>query len=295
MRVLAPAKINWTLEVLGRREDGYHELRSILQTIGLCDTVTIKPAGEVKVAFSGRVEGLDGLGGNLVQAAYRVATGVFNRADAVSIEVIKRIPAAGGLGGGSSDAAAVLRGLNALWGPVDRWRLREAAAELGSDVPFFIECGTVMVAGRGEELTILPEAPRKHLVLALARDETPAKTARMFAALQPQDFLDGAQSLALMLRFNHRLEYDDGHLCNSFERAGYTQLPHLAKTRDLLHGCGKEAHLAGAGPTLFAIFDEEGDAETCASGLRVQGVDAISVRTLASIEALRVEAIQADG
>ena len=149
------AKINLTLEVLRRREDGYHELASLVHTIGLADDLHIDSANELLT----RAEGLDiepetnfvSRAAQLLASAARVRAGA-------ELTLKKRIPAAAGLGGGSSDAATTLVGLNTLWGTrVTLAELIELAAELGSDVPFFVRGGAALMRGRGEDLEILPQ------------------------------------------------------------------------------------------------------------------------------------------
>ncbi|HEX5939862.1 MAG TPA: 4-(cytidine 5'-diphospho)-2-C-methyl-D-erythritol kinase [Dehalococcoidia bacterium] len=292
VRALAPAKINWTLEVIGRREDGFHELRSVLQTVSLCDDITVAESDELRLEVTGLLSGLHGLPveQNLAVRAYEALATELERDEPVTITIEKRVPASAGLGGGSSDAAAVMRALLALWDEqLPQARLRELAADIGSDVPFFVECGTVMAAGRGEELTILSEAPRKEIVLLTRTHDAPDKTASMFGALEAQDYLDGAASLALASIFNHRVPYGDRQLVNSFERPARLRFPGLAEdARALEEATGRQAHLAGSGPSLFAALEDEERARWAANRLRSEGRQAIYCRTLASVEALRL-------
>jgi 4-diphosphocytidyl-2-C-methyl-D-erythritol kinase len=165
MRLAAHAKINLTLEVLGVRPDGYHSLRSVVTTIPLHDDVELEDAspGEVAVEMTG-----DGVAvpcvppeANLAVRAARALQKASGAARGVRIRIVKRIPAGAGLGGGSADAAAVLNGLNELWGlslPTDR--LCVIGAEVGSDVPALVLGGTVLMEGRGETVTPLPRSPR---------------------------------------------------------------------------------------------------------------------------------------
>jgi 4-diphosphocytidyl-2-C-methyl-D-erythritol kinase len=297
VRALAPAKINWTLEVIGRREDGFHELRSVLQTISLCDRVTVTESSEPRLEMTGRLTGLHALPveENLAYRAYDALSSELGRNEPALIEIDKAIPAAAGLGGGSSDAAAVLRTLLTLWDeqlPVDR--LRALAARLGSDVPFFVECGTVMAAGRGEDLTVLSEAPRKEMVLIARSRADPDKTRQMFQALDASDFLDGAHSLALASIFNHRLPYGDAQLTNSFERVARLRFPGLVDDLEALaEATGRRGHVAGAGPSVFAALEDEERARWAANRLASDGRPAIYCRTLASVESLPVEVSEA--
>ena len=150
LSLLAPAKLNLVLEVVERRDDGFHDLDTVMTTIDLADRVGLRPAGELDVRLSGR--GAEQIAGEdeLAAAAARALAEAAGREPSVAIEVEKRVPAAAGLGGGSSDAAAVLRGLARLWQldwPIER--LEEVAASVGSDVPFFLHGGTARCRGRG--------------------------------------------------------------------------------------------------------------------------------------------------
>jgi len=152
--VQAYAKINLTLEVLYKRSDGYHQIASILQSVGLCDTVSASAASELLI----EAPGLDcPLAENLILKAARLLQDVTGYTGGACIQVTKRIPQAGGLGGGSSDAAATLVALNRLWGlGLEQQELLNLGTRLGSDVPFFLYGGTALVEGRGEIVTPLP-------------------------------------------------------------------------------------------------------------------------------------------
>lgn len=168
MRVQAFAKINLSLRVLGRRDDGYHELRTVFQSIALYDTLTIRRAhGPFRLTCSDAALPLDD--GNLVwraAAAVWKASGRRGAPRDIAIDLIKRIPIAAGLGGGSSDAAAALRALAAIW-RVDAARLSAIASTLGADVPYFLEGGTVLGVERGDLLFPLVDQPSMHVVLAI--------------------------------------------------------------------------------------------------------------------------------
>ena len=163
----APAKINLGLRVLNRRSDGYHELRTIFQTISLADHLTVgyDPRGDGEVELDCDDISLSTKDNLAVRAAESLLRAGAWRGR-VAIELKKRIPAGAGLGGGSSDAAAVLLALGRLLKPRPHTAmLAEVAAELGSDVPFFLHGGTAVGLGRGEEVYPLPDQPRRRLVL----------------------------------------------------------------------------------------------------------------------------------
>ncbi|MGE3794986.1 MAG: 4-(cytidine 5'-diphospho)-2-C-methyl-D-erythritol kinase, partial [Dehalococcoidia bacterium] len=187
LRLLAPAKINLALEVTARRPDGYHDIDTVMTTIDLADGVRLSPAPALEVALTGpEARGIDPAD-DLAGRAARALAAAAGHEPAVRIEVSKRIAAPAGLGGGSSDAAAVLRGLNVLWGL--NWsleRLAEVAATLGSDVPFFLHCGAARCTGRGD--LVQPQRdlkPLRLLVLVPPDGAVQNKTARRYGAHIP--------------------------------------------------------------------------------------------------------------
>ena len=286
MRLYAAAKINWTLEVLGRRDDGYHDVRTVMQTVELCDTLDIEPADELRLEVEGRHEpGEDDL---VLRAAALLDEGVERGA---RIRLAKRIPAAAGLGGGSSDAAAALRGLNELWGlGYGDAKLAEMAAELGSDVAFFVYGGAALAEGRGERVTPLPAPQPVWLVLLAPPITMPEKTSRMYGALTPADFSDGSRTEALVGRIREGRPMDDESLHSAFEGAAYEMFEGLAVYRDALLAAGAgRVHLAGSGPALFALSPDEGTARSLRGRLRAPGGEAFVVRTMTAAEALRKE------
>lgn len=286
MRLYAPAKINWTLEVLGRRDDGYHEVRTVVQTVELCDTLEIGLGRELQIAVEGPHEtSEDDL---VLRAADLLAQGA---ARGARIRLKKRIPVSAGLGGGSSDAAAALRGLNRLWG-LGRGgpELAEMGARLGSDVPFFLYGGSALAEGRGERITPLPDAPGVWLVLLVPPFQLPEKTKRMYAALRPGDFSDASRTDGLVRRIRDGRPVDDGALYNAFQRAAYQVFEGLDAYRDALLAAGaRRVHLAGSGPALFALGPGEEAARAVHAGLGAPGGEAFVVRTLTAGEALRRE------
>jgi len=286
MLLYAPAKVNWTLEVLGRREDGYHEVRTVMQAIDLCDILEFGPGEGVRLEVEGPHEASED---DLVLRAASLLDGGGGRG--ARMRLTKRIPVAAGLGGGSSDAAVALRGLNELWRlGLSGERLAEMAAGLGSDVPFFLVGGTALAEGRGERMTPLPDAAQTWLVLLAPPITVAGKTQRMYAALTPADFTDGSrtEACAAVVREGRPLADDD--LFNTFERAAYAVFEGLDVCREALLAAGAgRVHLAGAGPALFALAADEAAARAMLSRLRAPGGEAFAVRTLTAAESLRRE------
>lgn len=287
MRTLAAAKINWTLEALGKRDDGYHEVRSVMQTIELDDVVSVEPARALALEVSGpHAAGEDDLA-LLAARALAEATG---RDAGVAIHLVKQIPVAAGLGGGSSDAAAVLRCLDRLWGAgLSEGELAAVAARVSSDAPFFVHGGTALVEGRGERITPLPDAHPVWLVLLAPRMALPDKTRRMYASLTSADFTDGARTAALAERVRAGGAIADGDLYNAFERAAYEAFNGLAGHRRALLDAGAGAvHLAGSGPALFCLARTEGEARDVLSRLWAPACRTFACRTLTAAESVAV-------
>ncbi|MBI2767366.1 MAG: 4-(cytidine 5'-diphospho)-2-C-methyl-D-erythritol kinase [Chloroflexi bacterium] len=251
---LAPAKLNLTLEVLGRRPDGYHEIDTVLQTIALADEVT--------VAF-GRGRGLSVEGpfkdgtplddSNLALAAAHAAQERGGPAvESLHVGLVKRIPPAGGLGGGASDAATVLRLLQDDHGALSPAAAAAAAAAVGSDEPFFLVGGTARARGRGEVVLPLPDIDDHGVVLFIPPTTIERKTARMFAAIDALPFDDGRVARAFAAE--RRTVVASRDVFNAFERVAFDVFPGLAPLWEQLEArIGDAVHLAGAGPTLFWI------------------------------------------
>ncbi len=286
--IRSPAKINWTLDVLERRDDGYHEVRTILQTIDLSDTVTVAAAAGLELELSGSFDALrtedseDNLAyraAQLLRHQYGVETGALIRLD-------KRIPIAAGLGGGSSNAAATLRALCSLWRlSVPGDELTSIAAKLGSDVPFFLTGGTAVGSGHGDEILQLPDAPLQRLVIAWPDLITRDKTAQAYAVLKPEHYSDGTTTaqLARHLASGDAVASDDVH--NAFEAV----LPHLDATAGRLfadaHALGRP-HLAGSGPAFFFLLAEAEPPEPIIRRLKSMGLHATETQTLTAAEAM---------
>lgn len=290
MRTAAPAKVNWTLEVLGQREDGYHEVRTVLQTISLADRVELRPARELFLATKGGLEGLTEAE-NLAARAAEALRGHLGGRRGARVRLLKRIPVAAGLGGGASDAAAVLRGLTRLWGeslPLES--LCALASSLGSDVPFFLHGGTALAAGRGEEVTPLPDAPTAHLVVLAPTLEMGEKTARLYAALTPADWSDGRATAALARQLRSGGKVTREALTNVFTPVARAVFPELHQAGEALRAAaGAEPMLAGAGPSLFALVEDGRAAAAAARRLRASGWRAFPCITVPAAVATAVE------
>jgi 4-diphosphocytidyl-2-C-methyl-D-erythritol kinase len=272
LTIEAPAKLNLTLEVLGKRPDGYHEIRSVVQAVDLCDRLHFRADSRTEFK-SGMPEWI--AKESLVMKAVgllREATGCTAGA---TIEVDKHIPLLSGLGGDSSDAAAVLVGLNRLWGlDLSQERLLGLAAELGSDVPFFLHGGTALIEGRGEVVTPLPPLSEVWFVLVVPRvSRQPGKTGRAYAGLKESDYTGGQYTgrLVEILEGGGKLEPE--MLFNVFKRTILEGSQAIAECRQQMMAVGAgNVHLAGSGPTLFTMARDKATAEKLYKHLSQEGM-----------------------
>lgn len=289
LQLLAPAKLNLTLEVLGRRTDGFHEIRSVVQTISLYDTVTAAPAAQL--ALRCRPDVCTPESNLALRAARALALALGGRGGAV-IELQKAIPVGAGLGGGSSDAAAVLRLLSRLWDArLPPAALLELAAQLGSDVPLFLAGAAALVEGRGERVQPLPALRHGWLVLVIPPWTVANKTARVYRAVEPADYSDGARSEAVARALERGTPLDQTALVNGLRAAAGRVFPRLAELQaSLERRTGACFQLAGAGPTLFHLADDQADARACWAQARALGVTALLARPLARRPAIRQRA-----
>ena len=277
LRALARAKVNLVLEVLGVRPDGYHEIDTILQEIELADIVQVEPADDWSIEVSGpRAEGTPSDETNLALRAARLLSDRVGGSP-IRIKLEKHIPAAGGLGGGASDAATALRLLQQLWSGATDAHLTSVASEVGSDEAFFLVGGTARAQGRGERVTPLPPI-RPHEVVVFVPPETiHHKTGRMFAALDRLPFDDGTVTEA----FVRERQVSTVYGFNAFERVAFDLFPSLATLwSDLETRLELPVRLAGAGPCLFWIGDY-GTAEEIAAVAAGANCEVIPTRTVA--------------
>ncbi len=256
-RVRALAKINLDLRVLGKRPDGFHELRTIFQTISLADTLELAftPARRTSIALDDKLQIAD----NLVLRAARLAMDGMRATGRIEIRLTKRIPMGAGLGGGSSDAAAVLLALPLLAGPpIPLSKLSDIASQLGSDVPFFLLGGTAVGIGRGAEIFPLPDTPSQAGLLVAPAIHV--NTAQAYRDLSPR--LTG---LTLELQQNkifsfQSLAWDTANLGlarNDFEAVVFEQHPKLATLKKRLVRAGASAAMmSGSGSALYGLFPD---------------------------------------
>ena len=274
----AHAKVNLVLEILGKRPDGYHEIDTILQEIELADVVTVTPAEDWPATVSGpRAVGTPTDDSNLALRAAKLLSERVRRAAPVAIHLEKHIPAAGGLGGGASDAATTLRLLQRLWSGVSDGDLVEVANAVGSDEAFFFVGGTARAQGRGERVTPLPPIRPREVVLFVPPETIDHKTARMFEALGKLSFDSG--SVAAEFAANPPIFVTMESTFNAFERVAFDLFPWLAALwEDLERRTGETIRLCGAGPCMFWIGASGG--ESVASAAKGADCEMILTRTV---------------
>ena len=264
IHLLAPAKINLGLEVIGRRSDGYHDLCTVMASISLFDKVSMGVWPESSFMTTSReIAPSD----NLVAKAAQL----FQRLDSklrVAIILHKRIPLASGLGGASSDAAATLIGLRTLSAQsITMDQIETLGGELGSDVPFFVRGGAALIEGRGERITPLMNLPEASVVVVTPRIAIPNKTATLYRSLDPSDFSDG--SIVRELADNPSGIATAGALPNAFARALYAIAPELAEIPAIMRHSGLQyVAVSGAGPSHYAIEPDRARARRAATKLR---------------------------
>jgi len=258
VKIKAPAKINLTLEVLGKRPDGFHEIRSVIQAIDLYDTLYIE-AGR---GFTFQCDLPDWQAEKSLVNRVLQLLPLDSKAGAF-IRLEKRIPMLSGLGGDSSDAAALLKGLDEFYGfNLSNERLHELAIQLGSDVAFFIDGGTALAEGRGEILKPLSPPPRTWIVVIVPKITVePGKTARMYATLKPINYTEGAITANLVKTLENGGTIGSGLLYNVFEDIVFDMYPRFSYYISGLIRLGVPVHLSGSGPALFALFQDKALAE----------------------------------
>ena len=252
----AYAKINLTLEVLGRRDDGYHEVATIMQTVDLYDTVRLTPAADITLSCDNpALESPN----NLAYKAARLLREQRGYAGGVHISIDKAIPVSAGLGGGSSDAATTLNGLNDLWQlDMAPAQLETIAAQLGSDVPFLLKGGTAIGLGRGERIRRLPPADVQWLVIVTPdvrhKGEAPSKTAALYGMLTHANYTRGFLTRKLEARIRGGGDVPAQFLFNVFDGVAFDAYPGLEQYWTTFSELGaREMHLSGSGPSIYAL------------------------------------------
>lgn len=280
IKVLAPAKLNLILEVLGKRKDGYHEIRSLVQAINLCDVISFELDREISLECT---EPVLQTRDNLVIRAVELLKKACNYREGAKIRLNKQIPWSAGLGGGSSDAAATLLALNQLWKlDLKLSDLLQLAAELGSDIPFFIHQGTALIEGRGDKVTPLPptSSPSWFVLLLPPPPRMTDKTKQAYSRLNSQHFTEGQYISKALKMWTKNRKINPSLLFNAFDAIAFDIFPELKVYWMSLQQAGTtNIHLAGSGPTLFAPTTDESMCIELCQRLSRQGDTAYAVST----------------
>ncbi len=273
----AYTKVNLTLEVLGRRSDGYHEVCSILQAIDLGDTIHFELDDELRLLCHYPSPG------EIMAKAARLLQEESGSGRGAVIHVQEGIPhPSGGLGGSSSAAAATLKGLNELWGlGLKTGELAQIASRIGADCAFFLYGGTALGEGRGERITPLPSIGSSWVVLLRPPIDIPEKTKTLYGSLTPSHFTSGEATRMLVEHLRRGEEVTSSMLYNVFDRVAFDVFPGLGDYERCFSEAGASGiHLAGCGPSLFTLVGERGEGRRILSHLRSEGLEAYLSETI---------------
>lgn len=252
------AKLNLTLDVRGKREDGYHDIQSVMQAVSIRDDVEIDIGTGKPWTLECDKEGIPCDETNLAWKAAKLYCDTMHKdPDGIAIRITKRIPVQAGMGGGSADAAAVLRALNKHYGdPLSIFALAELGAQIGSDVPFCVLCGTAMVEGRGEKLRKLPDLP--DCIFVVVKPDFSVSTPELYAKIDSCDIgqrPDNSAVESALLAGN--LEKIAHGLCNVFDPIVTKDNLELNYIKSLFHQYGAVGYqMTGSGSAVYAIVSE---------------------------------------
>jgi len=271
IQLKALAKINLGLDVLRRREDGYHEVKMIMQTIGLHDDLEIRKTKTPGIQVKTNLYYLPTNENNLVYKAAKLLMDEFQIQDGVSIQLKKRIPVAAGMAGGSSDGAAVLGGINQMYGlGLSMQALMERGVRLGADVPYCIQRGTALAEGIGEKLSVLPPMPK--CTILIAKPGISVSTKFVYENLHAND-LKPEQHPDVDSMIEAMRQKDLGLLCsrmgNVLETVTIPAYPVINEIkRTMMDNGAIGSMMSGSGPTVFGIFDSPAAAKQAMKAVR---------------------------
>ncbi len=273
IRLEAYAKVNLGLDVVKRLENGYHEVRMVMQTVGIHDTLRLEKTKEGIALFTDSSEMPDDEN-NLAYKAAHVMKERYGIADGVVIHLQKRIPVAAGMAGGSTDAAAVLKGMNILFSlGLSRQELCDVGVRLGADVPYCIIGGTALAEGIGEKLTVLPDVPDCYILTAKPPVSVSTKYVYDNLRLTEIEHHPDIDSMVDAIR-ERSLSGIVSRMENVLESVTEKKYPVITRIKSLMEENGAEkALMSGSGPTVFGIYGNREDAEKAAENLSVAEPD----------------------
>jgi len=278
--IKAPAKINLTLDVLRKRSDGYHEVEMIMTTVDLSDRIGLENRADSKIQIISADRYVPDDHRNLAYQAAKLLKDTYGIASGVTILLEKKIPVAAGLAGGSSDAAATLKGLNQLWDlGLSLDKLAEHGAKIGSDVSFCVYGGTALATGRGEKIEHLPSPPNCWIILA--KPSIGVSTADVYGGLKMDRVIH--PNTREMIRAITEKDY--GLMCssmgNALESVTLGLYPEVSLLKEQMIKFGADAVLmSGSGPTVFGLVQHESRVNRIYNGLRGFCDEVYAVRLL---------------
>ena len=275
IQLKALAKINLGLDVLRRREDGYHEVKMIMQTISLHDDLEIRRIKTPEIQVKTNLYYLPTNENNLVYKAAKLLMDEFGIKEGVAIQLKKRIPVAAGMAGGSTDGAAVLWGMNQMYGlGLSRQELMERGVKLGADVPYCVQRGTALAEGIGERLSVLPSMPK--CTILIAKPGISVSTKFVYENLhandlKPEQHPDVDRMIEAMKEKNLDLLCE--RMGNVLETVTIPAYPVIQEIKEHMMACGAAgAMMSGSGPTVFGIFHSPMQAKAAMKDLKVNGL-----------------------
>jgi 4-diphosphocytidyl-2-C-methyl-D-erythritol kinase len=278
------AKINWSLRIIGKRSDGYHDVLTVLQTVSLCDELTFETRDNGQIILHCDDPAIPTGETNLIVKAADALQTRLQSSLGAEIVLTKKIPAEGGLGGASANAAVTLLALNALWrGDLEADHLDLIARDLGSDIPFFLTGGRGMAIGTGSTVKAVHDQPKQHLIVVTPNAKV--STANAYASLKAPSLTTSESASILSSSLADVLSADSRQwpLRNDFERVIFEIEPEIERAkRALLEAGARGALLAGSGSSVFGVFEDEASRDlaldnlTCEAGWKVFSCETIS-------------------
>jgi len=272
IRLKARAKINLGLDVLGKREDGYHEVRMVMQTIGIYDRLILTKIPEEEIRITSNLAFLPVNENNLIYKAIKLLKDEYHFPGGVSVDLNKFIPVAAGMAGGSTDAASTMFGVNRLFGlNLSMGKMMELGVRLGADVPYCVMRGTALAEGIGEKLTRITPVP--HMWILIAKPQINVSTRLVYEQLdmggiQKHPDIDGI-ILAIEAQDVVRIAQSMGNVLENVTVPLYPVIETIKQ--DMLSHGAINAMMSGSGPTVFGIFPDEQTTLACQAFLKKKG------------------------
>lgn len=273
LELKALGKINLGLDVLGRRENGYHDVRMVMQTVYLYDKICLEKTKEPQITLTTNLYYLPVNENNLAYRAADMLMKEFGIKEGVNIQLEKHIPVAAGMAGGSSNAAAVLFGINRMFSlGLSQKELMERGVQLGADVPYCVMRGTVLAEGIGEILTPLPNLPKCHVLIA--KPPISVSTKMVYEKLDAHEIEEHPDIDGILAGLkNQDLTQITNSMGNVLERVTIEAYPVIQEIKEVMKQQGAlNAMMSGSGPTVFGIYDDKRKARIASAKLRQMGL-----------------------